>query len=347
MRQGFEQQLDDGVVDEDVVRDWRRLIRVFDARTNRPLPFHTYYDAGDAQELEAAVAADNTMVVHLEFGSSIKTDPAVPRTCRLCLPRLCLVSFAKRAVGRQLCPGLYPSFIRLSRPDTGEVLEDVGSATGGNGARTGEAGLAGTKRTLASYDIGDQSVLRLDIVEGSIFEAIDYSDLANTDAVGPRQAGPAAGPAAAAATTAAAAAAAAPAVTADAAAAAAQGNSPAAREVQMDARRAPAAAGGNVRPPQQALRPHKVQSRREWTREETIALLEGIIKFKGGKWKQILEHPDFADTLSGRNGVNLKDRLVTLEKAAERNFQNMKHKATEDTELINLTREALRVLRKL
>ncbi|EFJ53234.1 hypothetical protein VOLCADRAFT_86314 [Volvox carteri f. nagariensis] len=306
----------------------------------------------------------------------------------LALPRLCLVSFAKRAICRQICPGMYPSFIRLSWPDTGEVLEDKDA-----GAPARAETQASCQRTLASYDVGHQSVLQLDIVvgrlhavtalricaivepytsyellavpecrglhEGNTFEAIDYRDLATVGTTTPT--------AAVAATE--------------------KRESPTGRGRQLVAQRALRVIGANAQQTRNAPRHQTAQARRAWTREEelqgndpscwrlkelqgnlcalvasqvvlfngrclepgmqTVALLKGMKKYNGTAWKAILDDPEFAETLSRRTGVNLKDRWVNLEKAADRNFQNMKMKVAEDAELHDLVQQILAGLGKI
>lgn len=79
------------------------------------------------------------------------------------------MSFAKRVLCRLICPGLNPSFIQLSRPETGELLEEKSEARHGTGALVGDVALAGPlERTLASYDVGHNSVLQLEIVVGLV-----------------------------------------------------------------------------------------------------------------------------------------------------------------------------------
>ena len=47
--------------------------------------------------------------------------------------------------------------------------------------------------------------------------------------------------------------------------------------------------------------------RQRWSDEETAELMRGVAVHGVGKWKQILEHPDY-NFLPGRTGVDLKDR---------------------------------------
>ncbi|GIL85528.1 hypothetical protein Vretimale_13388 [Volvox reticuliferus] len=263
------------------------------------------------------------MLVHFEFGSSIQTDPGVPRVCRLVLPRLCLVSFAKREICRQAANGVYPSFLQLSWPETGEVLKDSDAATGGAGAPAQMAAEASIQRTLISYGVDHNSILKLDVVEGCIFEAIEYT--------GPVTPSPEIATVKAVAT-------AATKNTGELSVAAAKGD----LVVYKAARRAHRNAGSA----RMAHRIQDVQRRRRWTREEELALLRGMQKHKGTLWKEILEDAEFKATLRGRTGVNLKDKWANLEKAAEQDFKKMKGDASEDKELQRLVLEVRTALGK-
>ncbi|CAA0816178.1 Telomere repeat-binding factor 5 [Striga hermonthica] len=46
----------------------------------------------------------------------------------------------------------------------------------------------------------------------------------------------------------------------------------------------------------------------KWTAEEEEALMAGIAKHGAGKWKTILVDAEFADILSNRSNVDLKDK---------------------------------------
>ncbi|GIL62289.1 hypothetical protein Vafri_16576 [Volvox africanus] len=311
------------VLPEDLVREELKLKRVRDPVTNRVTPYHGLFDAGDAQELASAAAAGNTMLVHLEFGNSIQTDPGVPRVCRLSLPRLCLVSFAKREICRQAANGVYPSFLQLSWPETGEVLKDSDVATGDAGAPAPGVVEAGSQRTLASYGVDHNSVLTLDVVEGCIFEAINYTD---SIAPSPEDATGRAATTAPTANT--------------------EGNLIVAPEGVPIVHQATRRAHENPGLARMAHSTQEVQRRRRWTREEEFALLKGMQKHKGTLWKEILEDPEFKATLRGRTGVNLKDKWINLEKAAEQDFKKMKGDASEDKELQRMVLEVRAALGK-
>ncbi|GLI61784.1 hypothetical protein VaNZ11_004283 [Volvox africanus] len=311
------------VLPEELVREELKLKRVRDPVTNRVTPYHGLFDAGDAKELASAAAAGNTMLVHFVFGSSIQTDPGVPRVCRLSLPRLCLVSFAKREICRQAANGVYPSFLQLSWPETGEVLKDSHVATGDAGAPAQGVVEAGSQRTLASYGVDHNSVLKLDVVEGCLFEAIEYTDSITgspEDATGR--------------------------ATATAAAANIAGNLVAAAEGGPAVHQASRRAHENPGLARIAHSTQEVQRRRRWTREEEFALLKGMQKHRGTLWKEILEDAEFKAILRGRTGGNLKDKWANLEKAAEQDFKKMKGDASEDKDLQRLVLEVMAALGK-
>ncbi|XP_023645214.1 telomere repeat-binding factor 4 isoform X2 [Capsella rubella] len=50
----------------------------------------------------------------------------------------------------------------------------------------------------------------------------------------------------------------------------------------------------------------------KWTAEEEEALLAGVGKHGPGKWKNILRDPQFADQLSNRSNIDLKDKWRNL-----------------------------------
>ncbi|KAF8111282.1 hypothetical protein N665_0076s0264 [Sinapis alba] len=50
----------------------------------------------------------------------------------------------------------------------------------------------------------------------------------------------------------------------------------------------------------------------KWTGEEEEALRAGIEKHGAGKWKNILRDPDFADQLTNRSNIDLKDKWRNL-----------------------------------
>ncbi|XP_024008799.1 telomere repeat-binding factor 5 isoform X2 [Eutrema salsugineum] len=50
----------------------------------------------------------------------------------------------------------------------------------------------------------------------------------------------------------------------------------------------------------------------KWTAEEEEALLAGIAKHGAGKWKNILRDPEFADQLTNRSNIDLKDKWRNL-----------------------------------
>ncbi|EOY18105.1 Uncharacterized protein TCM_042744 [Theobroma cacao] len=49
-----------------------------------------------------------------------------------------------------------------------------------------------------------------------------------------------------------------------------------------------------------------------WTAEEEETLLAGVAKHSPGKWKNILEDPDFAPHLPRRSNIDLKDKWRNL-----------------------------------
>ncbi|KAG2259552.1 hypothetical protein Bca52824_078846 [Brassica carinata] len=55
----------------------------------------------------------------------------------------------------------------------------------------------------------------------------------------------------------------------------------------------------------------------KWTEEEEEALLAGVKKHGPGKWKNILRDPDFADPLSNRSNIDLKDKWRNLSVPAD------------------------------
>ncbi|XP_024008306.1 telomere repeat-binding factor 4 isoform X2 [Eutrema salsugineum] len=55
----------------------------------------------------------------------------------------------------------------------------------------------------------------------------------------------------------------------------------------------------------------------KWTAEEEEALLAGVTKHGPGKWKNILRDPDFADQLSNRSNIDLKDKWRNLSVAPD------------------------------
>ncbi|XWS12098.1 hypothetical protein CRYUN_Cryun37aG0061200 [Craigia yunnanensis] len=52
--------------------------------------------------------------------------------------------------------------------------------------------------------------------------------------------------------------------------------------------------------------------KQRWTADEEEALLAGIAKHGPGKWKNILQDPDFAPFLTHRSNIDLKDKWQNL-----------------------------------
>ena len=55
-----------------------------------------------------------------------------------------------------------------------------------------------------------------------------------------------------------------------------------------------------------------IRAKMLWTDEETADLIKGVNMFGYGKWKKVLNHPDFK-FLAERTSVDLKDRYVLLQ----------------------------------
>ncbi|KAK1363717.1 hypothetical protein POM88_039278 [Heracleum sosnowskyi] len=52
--------------------------------------------------------------------------------------------------------------------------------------------------------------------------------------------------------------------------------------------------------------------RRQWSAEEEAALKDGVTKYGVGKWRTILNDPDFSTALKVRSNVDLKDKWRNL-----------------------------------
>ncbi|MCJ1337709.1 hypothetical protein MMC09_002992 [Bachmanniomyces sp. S44760] len=70
---------------------------------------------------------------------------------------------------------------------------------------------------------------------------------------------------------------------------------------------------GNTQEDDRAIKQHRnnLRPRQKWSELETKQLLEGIKIYGQGKWKKILEHPEFS-FLPERTSVDLKDRYRTV-----------------------------------
>ena len=70
---------------------------------------------------------------------------------------------------------------------------------------------------------------------------------------------------------------------------------------------------GNTKKPLAGGTSKRVYSRQrtKWTEEETEQLVKGVAIYGIGRWKNILDHPEFTFP-RGRTGMDLKDRSVTL-----------------------------------
>ncbi|PNH08341.1 hypothetical protein TSOC_005080 [Tetrabaena socialis] len=253
------------------------------------------------------------------------------------LPRTCTVIFAKRDICRHVGKRLYPSFLRLSWPETGEVLADK------------------EEQTLMSYGVGHNDTLRLDLVVGDVLEALETwtqprGPSLNHQAAGLEQAeappyAPAAGAAPARPTAAAAQAPAAP-------AAAAAASPLAAAQPGAIALVSHAALLPEQQPPQPQPRAGAGPgfnrcAKQHWFRPETMALLNGLIKYRSTTYQWILTDPEFAPYLEGRTGVNMKDRWLTLVKMAQTDFKVTRGWASKDSELKAKIREAIEVVEPL
>ncbi|KAG2502230.1 hypothetical protein HYH03_000716 [Edaphochlamys debaryana] len=339
-----------------------------DIGDNRPVLYHAYFDAGDAAVISAAVANNNMITLRIDLGDSIPRAPDVPGSMYVRVPRIATVGLVRRIIVNDvLGKKVYPSFIRLTNPASGEPLEDL---------RPGDVR---EERTLASYGVQSRSILQMDIVEGDLLEALKVprqprGRALNTGA-GPAQRQPQQQPqkqqkprapnpaprkepaaAAAPAKDPAAAKAAAPAPQRQTAAKrpaeapASEGNAkaqrtpgqqaPAARGPGEDNGRTAAAAGGA----DEREAPQRRGRQLRWDHVATRALLRGIIAHaRDGAprfpWNSIISDTQFSHALQGRSGMQCKDRWVNCLKALDRGFK-LRMPAGSEQELKALTEQA-------